>query len=81
MIDANGRAAKRQSPKKKNIFVVAKTKKRVEKLFIGNIKLPGKITIILFGVFTEFCSGIYVLQLKRVISRNWADPLINTTNI
>ena len=29
--------------KKKNIFVVAKTKKRVEKLFIGNIKLPGKI--------------------------------------
>ena len=45
--------------KKKNIFVVAKTKKRVEKLFIGNIKLPGKITIILFGVFTEFFRGIY----------------------
>ena len=57
MIDANGRAAKRQSPKKKkkkNIFVVAKTKKRVEKLFIGNIKLPGKITIMMFGVFTDF---------------------------
>ena len=66
MIDANGRAAKRQSPKKKekkkNIFVVAKTKKRVEKLVIGNIKLPGKISKTLFGVFTEFCCGINYLQ-------------------
>ena len=48
--------------KKKNIFVVAKTKKRVEKLFIGNIKLPGKISKTLFGVFTEFCCGINYLQ-------------------
>ena len=43
---------KKKRKKSPNIFVVAKTKKRVEKLFIGNIKLPGKIPIILFGAFT-----------------------------
>ena len=40
----------KKKEKKKNIFVVAKTKKRVEKLFLGSIKLPGKISILLFEV-------------------------------
>ena len=44
----------KKKEKKENIFVVAKTKKRVEKLFIGITKLPGKKSIILFAVFTQF---------------------------
>ena len=37
---------------------MAKTKKRVEKLFVGNIKLTGKISMILLGGFTEFYCGL-----------------------
>jgi hypothetical protein len=43
---SGGQASITKKKEKKNIFVVAKTKKRVEKLFIGNIKLPGKISMI-----------------------------------
>ena len=47
---SGGQASITKKKEKKNIFVVAKTKKRVEKLFLGSIKLPGKISILLFEV-------------------------------